>query len=135
MSDAEQITAIEAATIRKVSWRLMPILLFAYSIAYLDRVNVGFAALTANKDLHLSSSVYGWGAGIFFVGYFLFEFPSNIILERVGARFWIARIMITWGIISAGMALVTGAWSFTFVRFVLGVAEAGFFPGVILYMT
>ena len=132
---SDTISSIETATIRRISRRLMPLLLISYSIAYLDRVNVGFAALTANKDLGLSPAVYGWGAGIFFVGYFLFEFPSNIILERVGARRWIARIMITWGLVSAAMALVTGPWSFTGVRFLLGLAEAGFFPGVILYLT
>jgi MFS family permease len=129
------IPAIERATIARVAKRFLPLLLIAYSIAYLDRVNVGFAALTANKDLHLSHAVYGWGAGIFFVGYFLFEFPSNLILERVGARRWIARIMMSWGIVSSGMALVAGPYSFSIVRFLLGVAEAGFFPGVILYLT
>ena len=133
--DAAQVPAIEAATIARIAKRFMPLLLIAYSIAYLDRVNVGFAALTANKDLHLTPTVYGWGAGIFFVGYFLFEFPSNLILERVGARVWIARIMISWGVVSSGMTLVVGPYSFSAVRFLLGVAEAGFFPGVILYMT
>ena len=128
-------SAIETATIKRISRRFMPLLLMAYTIAYLDRVNVGFAALTANKDLGLSASVYGWGAGIFFVGYFLFEYPSNIILEKVGARRWIARIMVSWGLVSAAMALVVGPWSFSGVRFLLGLAEAGFFPGVILYLT
>jgi ACS family tartrate transporter-like MFS transporter len=138
MADTEltaPISEIEATTIRRIGQRFMPLLLIAYSIAYLDRVNVGFAALTANKDLGLSPMVYGWGAGIFFVGYFLFEFPSNLILERVGARLWIARIMLSWGVVSAGMALVTGPYSFYTVRFLLGLAEAGFFPGVILYLT
>jgi MFS transporter, ACS family, tartrate transporter len=106
-----------------------------YFFAFLDRVNVGFAALTMNKAIGLNAYTFGWGAGIFFIGYFLFEVPSNIILDKVGARVWIARIMITWGLISAGTALVTGPVSFMFVRFFLGVAEAGFFPGVILYLT
>jgi MFS family permease len=113
----------------------MPLLLAAYISSYLDRVNIGFAALTANHDLGLSPTLYGWGAGLFFVGYFLFEFPSNLILERVGARLWIARIMLTLGVISASMALVTGPYSFFTARFLLGVAEAGFFPGVILFLT
>jgi len=106
-----------------------------YIVAYLDRVNVGFAALQMNEDLGLSDAVYGLGAGIFFIGYFIFEVPSNLILERVGARVWIARIMITWGVISAAMFLVTGPYSYYALRFLLGVAEAGFFPGMILYLT
>ncbi len=120
---------------RKVLWRLMPFLMLCYFVAYLDRVNVGFAALTMNRDLGLSPAVYGFGAGIFFLGYFLFEVPSNLILERVGARRWIARIMITWALISASTAFVVGEWSFYLVRFLLGAAEAGFFPGIILYLT
>jgi ACS family tartrate transporter-like MFS transporter len=106
-----------------------------YIVAFLDRVNVGFAALQMNEDLGFSEAVYGLGAGIFFVGYFLFEVPSNLILERIGARVWIARIMITWGIISMAMFLVQGPVSFYVLRFLLGVAEAGFFPGMILYLT
>lgn len=120
---------------RKVLWRLLPFLMLCYFVAYLDRVNVGFAALTMNRDLGLSAAVYGFGAGIFFLGYFLFEVPSNLILERVGARRWIARIMVTWALISAATAFVVGEWSFYGVRFLLGVAEAGFFPGIILYLT
>jgi MFS transporter, ACS family, tartrate transporter len=131
----EDTTALEAATIRRIGRRFVPLLLIAYVVSYLDRVNVGFAALTANRDLGISPAVYGWGAGIFFLGYFVFEFPSNLILERVGARLWIARIMLTWGIIAAGMAFVTGPVSFSVMRFLLGVAEAGFFPGVILFLT
>jgi ACS family tartrate transporter-like MFS transporter len=126
---------IERRTIAKISWRLLPLIALAYCVAYIDRTNVGFAALTMNKDLGLSSYVFGWGAGIFFFGYFLFEIPSNLILERVGARIWIARIMITWGIISGLTAFVTGPASFLVIRFLLGVAEAGFFPGMILYFT
>jgi ACS family tartrate transporter-like MFS transporter len=106
-----------------------------YIVSFLDRVNVGFAALQMNEDLGFSGTVYGLGAGIFFIGYFLFEIPSNLILERVGARVWIARIMITWGIISAAMFLVQGPASFYVLRFLLGLAEAGFFPGIILYLT
>jgi ACS family tartrate transporter-like MFS transporter len=127
--------AIESRTIRKISWRLLPLIVFAYLVAYIDRTNVAFAALTMNKDIGLSAYIYGWGAGIFFLGYFFFEVPSNLILHKFGARKWIARIMITWGIISALMALVEGPVSFLTMRFLLGVAEAGFFPGVILYFT
>ena len=120
---------------RKVMWRLLPFLMLCYFAAFLDRVNVGFAALTMNRDLGLSAAVYGFGAGVFFLGYFLFEVPSNIILEKVGARRWIARIMVTWSIVSASTAFVIGEWSFYLVRVLLGVAEAGFFPGIILYLT
>jgi MFS transporter, ACS family, tartrate transporter len=129
------VPTLEQQTIRKVSWRLLPLIIVIYFVAYIDRTNVGFAALTMNKDLGLSAYVFGWGAGIFFLGYFLFEVPSNVILEKVGARVWIARIMITWGIVSGAMALVQGPVSFVVMRFLLGVAEAGFFPGMILYFT
>jgi MFS transporter, ACS family, tartrate transporter len=135
MAIAESAEAIERRTIAKVSWRLLPLVALAYCIAYIDRSNISFAALTMNKDLGFSAYIYGWGAGIFFFGYFLFEIPSNLILEKVGARIWIARIMITWGIISALTAFVTGPWSFLIIRFLLGAAEAGFFPGMILYFT
>ena len=126
---------LEAATMRRVSWRLMPFLLAAYLIAYIDRVNVGFAALQMNKAVGLDPKTYGLGAGIFFIGYFIFEVPSNLALQRFGARTWIARIMISWGIVSAAFALIGGPTSFLVLRFLLGVAEAGFFPGVILYFT
>ncbi|MGJ5179850.1 MFS transporter [Bradyrhizobium oligotrophicum] len=126
---------IEAATIRAISWRLIPFLVLAYFFSYLDRVNLSFAALTMNAELKFSPLVFAWGAGIFFIGYFIFEVPSNLALERFGASRWIARIMVTWGIISALMALVSGPWSFYTLRFLLGVAEAGFFPGIILYLT
>jgi ACS family tartrate transporter-like MFS transporter len=119
----------------KIAQRLIPYLALCYFISYLDRVNLSFAAITFRKDLAITSEVFGFGAGIFFAGYFLFEVPSNILLERVGARRWIARIMITWGLVSASMALVNGTTSFYIVRFMLGVAEAGFFPGIILYLT
>jgi|SRR5215468_2295207 len=119
----------------KIVRRLIPFLMLCYFVAYLDRVNVGFAALTMNADLGFSARVFGLGAGIFFAGYFLFEMPSNLLLLRFGARIWIARIMVTWGLLAAGMALVAGAKSFCAIRFLLGAAEAGFFPGIILYLT
>jgi MFS family permease len=135
---------------RKAAKRLIPFLILCFVIAYLDRVNVGFAALTMNKELGLTAEMFGFGAGIFFFGYFIFEVPSNLILERVGARRWIARIMISWGVISASFAFVPSisatfqsfgfsffdnARTFYFMRFIFGAAEAGFFPGIILYLT
>ena len=134
MNNEEQ-QAFEEATYRKVAWRLMPLLLICYIIAYLDRVNVGFAKLQMIGALGFSDVVYGLGAGIFFIGYFLFEIPSNIILHKVGARVWIGRIMITWGLLSAAMMFITTPTAFYIMRFFLGVAEAGFFPGIILYLT
>lgn len=128
-------SALERRVMRKVSLRIVPFIMLLYFIAYIDRVNIGFAALEMNKDLGFSASVFGFGAGIFFWGYFLFEVPSNIILDKVGARVWIARVMITWGIVSACMAFVSGATSFYVLRFLLGAAEAGFFPGIILYLS
>jgi MFS transporter, ACS family, tartrate transporter len=122
-------------TLAKITWRLLPFMFLLYIVAFLDRVNVGFAALQMKGDLGFSDTVYGIGAGIFFIGYFVFEIPSNLILERVGARVWIARIMLTWGVISSAMFLVSGETSFYILRFLLGVAEAGFFPGMILYLT
>ena len=129
------MTSLEQRTIAKVTSRLVPFLVLCYFVAYLDRVNVGVAALTMNEDLGLSSAAFGFGAGIFFLAYFLFEVPSNLFLERVGARKWIARIMFTWGLISGGMAFATGEWSFFSLRVLLGIAEAGFFPGIIFYLT
>jgi ACS family tartrate transporter-like MFS transporter len=129
---AEELPVI---TLRKVTWRLIPFLFLLYIIAWLDRVNVGFAGLQMNADLGFSSTVFGFGSGIFFLGYCLFEIPSNIILERVGARIWIARIMVTWGLISAGLMFVHTPAVFYLLRFLLGVAEAGFFPGVIYYLS
>ena len=126
---------IESETIRKVGIRLVPFLVVCYFIAYVDRVNVGFAALTMNKDLGLSATAFGIGAALFFVAYVIFEVPSNLALERFGARRWIARIMISWGLVGLGSAFVTGAVTFSIARFLLGAAEAGFFPGVILYLT
>jgi D-galactonate transporter len=128
-------TPIERQTMRKVYLRILPLTFVLYLICYLDRVNIGFAALTMNRDLGLSAYVYGLGAGAFFWGYFLLEVPSNLILERVGARRWIARIMITWGIVSGCFAFVQGPISFFTLRFLLGLAEAGFFPGMIFYFT
>lgn len=122
-------------TYTKVFWRLVPFLMLCYVIAYLDRVNVGFAKLQMSQELKFSETVYGLGAGLFFIGYFLFEVPSNVILHRVGARVWIARIMITWGVISGAFMFVNSATSFYIMRFLLGLAEAGFYPGVILYVT
>ena len=120
---------------RKVTLRLIPFLLLCYVVAYLDRVNIGFAKLQMLADVHMSETAYGVGAGIFFVGYFLFEVPSNLILHRVGARTWIARIMVTWGVLSMLTMFVRGPLSFYFIRFLLGLAEAGFFPGIVLYLT
>ncbi|SAK66692.1 major facilitator transporter [Caballeronia temeraria] len=125
----------ESALYAKVTWRLIPLLFLCYVAAYLDRVNVGFAKLQMLKDLGFSETVYGLGAGIFFIGYFIFEVPSNIILHKVGARLWIARVMITWAIISAAMMFVQTPTTFYVLRFLLGLAEAGLFPGVILYLT
>src|SRR3984893_9548050 len=136
--------AVEIRTIAKVSRRLVPFLIVCYFVAYLDRVNVGFAALTMNQDLGLSQTAFGFGAGIFIIAYFIFEVPSNLLLERFGARKWIARIMLSWGLLSGLMAFIpniaraTGLGnenSFYLVRVLLGIAEAGFFPGIIFYLT
>jgi ACS family tartrate transporter-like MFS transporter len=126
---------LEQRTMRKVYFRLLPFVFACYFLCYLDRINVSFAALTMNKDLGLDAAMYGMAAGAFFWGYVLFEVPSNLILEKVGARMWIARIMVTWGLLSGATAFCTGPWSFMTVRFLLGVAEAGLFPGMILYFT
>jgi sugar phosphate permease len=134
-SAATTESAIEASAMRLVAWRLLPFLMLCYFVSFVDRVNAGFAALEMNKDLNLSPAVFGLGGGLFFVSYFLFEVPSNLALERVGARRWIARIMLTWGAIAAAMALIQGPHSFYLLRVLLGAAEAGFFPGVMLYIT
>ncbi|HEX7931852.1 MAG TPA: MFS transporter [Paraburkholderia sp.] len=123
------------ATFRRAAWRFMPLLFICYVVAYLDRVNVGFSKLQMLNDLHFSDAVYGFGAGLFFVGYFFFEVPSNLLLHRLGARRWIARIMVTWAVLSLATAWVTTPYMFYAVRFLLGIAEAGFFPGMILYLT
>jgi MFS family permease len=121
--------------LRRVRRRLIPFAFICYVVAYIDRVNIGFAATELQRDLHLSPSEYGLGAGLFFLAYCLFEIPSNLILERVGARRWIARILIGWGVVSMGTALVTDVRSFMLARVLLGIAEAGFFPGMVLYLT
>ncbi|MDK4715308.1 MFS transporter [Rhizobium sp. CNPSo 4039] len=126
---------LETRVLRKITWRIVPFIMVLYLIAFIDRVNIGFASLTMNQDLGFSSTVFGVGAGIFFLGYFIFEVPSNLILHKLGARIWIARVMITWGLVSGAMALVQGTTSFYILRFLLGVAEAGFFPGIILYLS
>jgi ACS family tartrate transporter-like MFS transporter len=122
-------------TFRKISFRLIPLLAVCYGVAYIDRVNVSFAALQMNRDLHFSASVYGFGAGLFFLSYAACEIPANLMLLRFGARLWIARIMITWGLLSAVMVLISKPWEFYLVRLLLGAAEAGFFPGVVYYLT
>jgi MFS transporter, ACS family, tartrate transporter len=127
--------ALERATLAKVTWRLVPFLILCYFVAYLDRVNVSFAALTMNQDLGLSPTAYGLGSGIFFLAYFVFEVPSNLFLERFGASKWIARIMFSWGLLSGAMAFIGGETGFYVVRVLLGVAEAGFFPGIIFFLT
>jgi MFS transporter, ACS family, tartrate transporter len=126
---------LEKRVLRKITLRIVPFVMLLYFVAFIDRVNIGFAALTMNKELGFSPTVFGFGAGIFFLGYFLCEVPSNLVLDKVGARIWIARVMITWGLISGAMALVQGATSFYVLRFLLGAAEAGFFPGIILYLS
>jgi len=126
---------VEKSCMRKIYFRLLPFAILSYFLAYIDRINVSFAALTMRGDLNISAGDYGFALGNFYWGYFLFEVPSNVILEKVGARLWIARIMITWGILAGLTALVTGTTSFGIIRFLLGVAEAGFFPGLVLYFT
>lgn len=121
--------------VRKAQWRLLPFLICLYIVAYLDRINVSFAALSMNQELGLSQTAYGFGAGVFFIGYVLFEIPSNLILARIGPRVWIARIMVSWGLATVALALAVGPASFAALRFVLGLAEAGFYPGLVLYLT
>jgi MFS transporter, ACS family, tartrate transporter len=136
MADAVSETSVDGrALYSKISWRLIPYIFLLYIVAYLDRVNVGFAAYDLQRDLHFSNTVYGTGAGIFFLGSVLFDLPSNLMLTRVGARIWIARIMISWGVISTCMMFMHSKESFYVLRFLLGVCEAGFFPGMIIYLT
>jgi len=123
------------AVLRRAAWRLVPFILAMYIAAFLNRVNVGFAALTMNHDLGFSPEVYGWGTGVFFLGYLVFEVPSNLIMEKVGARIWMARIMITWALVSMAFAFVQGPVMFAVLRFLLGLAEAGFYPSILLYFT
>ena len=127
--------SLERRVVSKVSWRLLPYLFLLYVVAYVDRINVGVAKAAMSKDLHLDPAVFGFAAGIFFVGYFLFEVPSNVVLTRVGARIWIARIMVFWGLVTVCTMFVTGMKSFVAMRFLLGAAEAGFFPGILFYLT
>jgi len=132
---AESEQGLERVVLRKLTWRLVPFLFLLYIVAYLDRINVGFGALQMQRQLHLNDAQYGLGSGIcFFVGYFLFQVPSNLVLQRVGAKRWISVLMIAWGVVSSSMIFVTSARSFYVVRFLLGAAEAGFYPGVILYL-
>ena len=137
MSDfqAQACSPLEERTMRKAAWRLVPFLMLLYFVAFLDRINIGFAALTMNRDVGLTARMFGIGSGIFFLGYFVFEVPSTLILHRVGARFWIGRVMITWGLVSMAMVFIHGPKSFYALRFLLGLAEAGFFPGIILYLS
>jgi ACS family tartrate transporter-like MFS transporter len=125
---------LEHSTLRAIAWRLLPLILLGYLVSYMDRVNIGFAAPTMNAQLGFTASIYGFGGGLFFISYALLEIPSNLALARVGARRWLARIMITWGVVAMSMALVRTPWQFYLVRFLLGAAEAGFFPGVIYYL-
>ena len=127
--------SVEVSALRKIYLRLLPFAVLSYFLAYVDRINVSFAGLTMRGDLHLSATEFGFAAGVFYWAYFLFEVPSNLILEKLGARLWIARIMVSWGILAGLTALVTGTVSFAVLRFLLGVAEAGFFPGIVLYFT
>ena len=131
----EPITVAGEKIYAKLAWRIIPFLFILYIAAYLDRANVSYAKSAFQKDLALSDAAYGFGAGIFFVGYFLFEVPSNLFLHRVGARLWIARIMLSWGLVSCSFMFMWSEWSFYVLRFLLGVTEAGFFPGMILYLT
>jgi MFS family permease len=127
--------ALERRTLQKVTRRLVAFSFLCYVVAYIDRINIGFVSGVLQRELGLSHAAYGFGAGLFFLGYFLFEVPSNLILEKVGARRWIARIMIVWGLVSMAMVFVRGETSFYAMRVALGLAEAGFFPGIVLYLT
>jgi len=125
---------IGQSAVRKASWRLIPLIALGYGTAYMDRVNISFASLEMNRDLHFSATVYGFGAGLFFLSYAACEVPSNLLLVRFGARRWLARIMFTWGLLAIGMMLVKTPAQFYVLRFLLGMAEAGFFPGVVFYL-
>jgi MFS family permease len=127
-------STIEQSAVRKAAWRFIPLLALAYFFNYLDRTSVGFAALTMNRELGLTATQFGWGAGIMFAGYCLFEVPSNLALYRFGARRWLARIMVSWGFFAAATALAVGPKSFYAIRLLLGIGEAGFFPGVIFFL-
>ena len=129
------VSELERATMRRVAWRILPFLIVCYLIAIIDRGNIGMASLQMNDDLGLSARVFGFASSLFFFAYFLVEVPSNLAMQKFGARIWIARIMVTWGLVSAGTAFVVGPYSLYVMRFLLGAAEAGFFPGVLLYLT
>ena len=135
ISTSHEAESLERETIRKVSWRLLPLLMLGYFCAYLDRANVGMAGLTMTRDMGFSNAVFGFGAGLFFLGYSLAEIPSNLVLNKVGARRWLARIMISWGLVAGLTAFVWNDWSFYAIRILLGLSEAGFYPGVMLYLT
>lgn len=135
LETAQAVSQLERQTMRKVAWRLLPILMIGYFIAFIDRVNVGFAALQMNHAIGLNAAAFGLGGGLFYLTYVLFEIPSNLAMQKVGARLWIARIMVSWGLVSAATAFISGPSSFYAMRLLLGAAEAGFFPGVILYLT
>ncbi|EXR60118.1 major Facilitator Superfamily protein [Acinetobacter sp. 25977_6] len=135
MKNDISISEVEKSTIRKLSFRILPFLILCYFISYIDRVNIGFAALTMNQEIGLTATAFGFGATLFFIAYVIFEIPSNMAMEKLGARIWIARIMITWGIVGCCTAFITGPISYAISRFLLGAAEAGFFPGVLLYLT
>src|SRR6478735_6916518 len=135
LGEEDMDRTLERSTMRKVYLRLLPFAVLSYILAYIDRINVSFAGLTMRGDLEMSAGTFGFAVGLFYWGYFIFEVPSNVILEKIGARIWIARIMITWGILAGATAFVTGSTSFGIVRFLLGVVVAGFFPGTILYFT
>ena len=131
MDEVARLARIGESAQRKASWRLIPVIGVGYMLAYMDRINISFASLQMNKDLHFSASVYGFGAGLFFIGYALCEVPSNLLLLRFGARRWLARIMFTWGLLAAAMMFVRTPLEFNVLRLLLGMAEAGFFPGVL----
>ncbi len=133
-ADAGSDDTVGRSALRKASWRLLPLIGLGYGIAYMDRINISFAALRMNDDLGFSATVYGLGGGLFFVSYALLEVPSNVMLMKFGARRWIARIMFTWGVIAVGMMFVKTPMQFYVMRFLLGAAEAGFFPGVVFYL-
>src|ERR1039458_2294459 len=135
MDEAARLARIGESAQRKAAWRLLPVIGVGYGLAYMDRINVSFASLQMNKELHFSAAVYGMGAGLFFIGYALCEVPSNLLLLRFGAKRWLARIMFTWGLLAAAMMFVRTPIEFNVLRFLLGMAEAGFFPGVIYYLT
>src|SRR5450631_4436832 len=134
LSSGPEVAEVRRRALSKVAWRFLPLLTIAYIFNYLDRTSVGFAALTMNRDLGLTAYQFGWGAGLLFASYSIFEIPSNLILYRFGARRWIARIMITWGVVAAANAFVVGPASFYIVRLLLGAAEAGFFPGITFFL-